>query len=62
MKMVFILDLRSELVIKIKVVAVAWPGWKQPDFSVKVDHRVHRVATAAFWRTFSDEGKICPGW
>ncbi len=26
------------------------------------DHRVHRVATAAFWRTFSDEGKICPGW
>ncbi len=22
------------------------------------DHRVHRVATAAFWRTFSDEGKI----
>jgi hypothetical protein len=25
-------------------------------------HRVHRVATAAFWRTFSDEGKICPGW
>ncbi len=26
------------------------------------DHRVHRVATAAFWRTFSDEGKISPGW
>ncbi len=25
-------------------------------------HRVHRVATAAFWRTFSDEGKFCPGW
>ncbi len=22
----------------------------------------HRVATAAFWRTFSDEGKIGPGW
>jgi hypothetical protein len=22
------------------------------------DHRVHRVATAAFWRTFSDEGKM----
>jgi hypothetical protein len=21
-------------------------------------HRVHKVATAAFWRTFSDEGKI----
>jgi hypothetical protein len=26
------------------------------------DHRVHRVATAAFWRTFSHEGKISPGW
>ncbi len=26
------------------------------------EHRVHRVATAAFWRTFSDEGKIGPGW
>ncbi len=25
-----------------------------------LDHRVHRVATAAFWRTFSHEGKICP--
>jgi hypothetical protein len=25
-------------------------------------HREHRVATAAFWRTFSDEGKIGPGW
>jgi hypothetical protein len=25
-------------------------------------NRVHRVATAAFWRTFSDEGKISPGW
>jgi hypothetical protein len=25
-------------------------------------HRVQRVATAAFWRTFSDEGKISPGW
>ncbi len=24
--------------------------------------RLHRVATAAFWRTFSDEGKIIPGW
>jgi hypothetical protein len=29
---------------------------------IKQDHRVHRVATAAFWRTFSDEGKISPGW
>jgi hypothetical protein len=24
-------------------------------------HRVHRVATAAFWRTFNREGKISPG-
>ncbi len=23
-----------------------------------VHHRVHRVATAAFWRTFSHEGKL----
>jgi hypothetical protein len=23
---------------------------------------VHRVATAAFWRTFSHESKISPGW
>jgi hypothetical protein len=25
-------------------------------------HRVHRVANAAFWRTFHPEGKISPGW
>jgi hypothetical protein len=25
-----------------------------------VDHRVHRVAIAAYWSTFSDEGKISP--
>jgi hypothetical protein len=25
-------------------------------------HRVHRVVTAAFWHTFSHEGKIRPGW
>jgi hypothetical protein len=29
---------------------------------VCLPHRVHRVATAAFWRTFSHEGKISPGW
>jgi hypothetical protein len=28
----------------------------------RADRRVHRVSTAAFWRTFSDEGKISPGW
>jgi hypothetical protein len=27
-------------------------------FQVRYSHRVHRVATAAFWR----EGKISPGW
>jgi hypothetical protein len=26
------------------------------------DHRVHRVVTSAFWRTFSHEGKISLGW
>ncbi len=26
------------------------------------NHRVHRVATPAFWRTFHHEGKISPGW
>ncbi len=25
------------------------------------NHRVHKVATTAFWRTFCDEGKIGPG-
>jgi hypothetical protein len=25
-------------------------------------HRVHRVVTAAFWRTFHHEGKISSGW
>ncbi len=25
-------------------------------------HRVHRVATATFWRTFHYDGKISPGW
>ncbi len=29
---------------------------------VSVYHRVHRVVTAAFWRTFHHEGKIRPGW
>ncbi len=26
------------------------------------NHRVHKVVTAAFWRTFNHEGKISPGW
>ena len=27
-----------------------------------IKHRVHRVVTAAFWRTFGHEAKISPGW
>ncbi len=26
------------------------------------NNRVHRVATATFWRTFHHDGKISPGW
>jgi hypothetical protein len=26
------------------------------------DHRLHRVANAAFWPIFHHEGKISPGW
>jgi hypothetical protein len=29
-----------------------------PFLLVGADHRVHRVVTAAFWRTFHHEGKI----
>jgi hypothetical protein len=28
----------------------------------KNNPRVHRVANAAFWRTFQQQGKISPGW
>ncbi len=31
-------------------------------FSQSLVHRVHRVVTAALWRTFHHEGKISPGW
>jgi phosphopantothenoylcysteine synthetase/decarboxylase len=37
-------------------------GYTVLEPQVRLTHRVHRVATAAFWRTFSDEGKISPGW
>jgi hypothetical protein len=40
-------------------------NWDSPDPSPAREcapHRVHRVETAAFWRTFSDEGKISPSW
>ncbi len=33
-----------------------------PSPFITFTHIVHRVATAAFWRTFSHEGKISPGW
>ncbi len=39
-----------------------WTGHQENETGVSRTHRVHRVATAAFWRTFSDEGKISPGW
>jgi hypothetical protein len=49
-----------------------WPALPQPQFSGSEEqvahrhcvpeHRVHRVATAAFWFTFHHEGKIRPGW
>ncbi len=29
---------------------------------LRYSHRVHRVATDAFWRTFHQEGKISPDW
>ncbi len=31
-------------------------------FCCRPSHRVHRVVTSAFWRTFSHEGKISLGW
>jgi hypothetical protein len=41
------------------------PSVKIIDISSKkgrLSHRVHRVATTAFCRTFHHEGKISPGW
>ncbi len=45
------------------------PCWPQSTYFprdetglVCLPHRVHREATAAFWRTFSHQGKISPGW
>ncbi len=38
---------------KLYSVRSSWEDWY---------HRVHRVATSAFWRTFHHEGKISPGW
>jgi hypothetical protein len=36
--------------------------WSTDTYERTEHHRVHRVATAAFWRTFSNGGKISPGW
>jgi hypothetical protein len=33
-----------------------------PSYSGGCKNRVHRVVTAAFWRTFNHEGKIIPDW
>jgi hypothetical protein len=35
--------------------------WPSPETG-STSHRVHRVASPAFWRTFYHEGKISPGW
>ncbi len=37
-------------------------GYQHPVPVMLYTHRVHRVATAAFWRAFHYEGKISPGW
>jgi hypothetical protein len=42
-------------------------GWGSVEVGVGAslvsnDHRVHRVVTSAFWRTFSHESKIRLGW
>jgi len=44
------------------------PGLISPSWSLLLyvlcvwNHRVHRVATVTFWRTFHPNGKISPGW
>jgi hypothetical protein len=40
----------------------AFPPPRDIFFMVKSTEYIHRVVTAAFWRTFSHEGKISPGW
>ncbi len=54
---------------KIKIEAAEWSGGGRQSHTIctlvrqgSQDHRVHRVEIAAFWRTFSHEGKISPGW
>ncbi len=47
------MDSSFERLLNVVIVFTRFLGWH---------HRVHRVATAAFWRIFSDEGKISPGW
>ncbi len=36
--------------------------WHSCPKSGPLPHRVYRVVTSAFWRTFYHEGKISPGW
>ena len=31
-------------------------------YIIGIEHRVHRVAMATFWRTFHHDGKINPAW
>jgi hypothetical protein len=34
----------------------------QAESPMSAPQSIHRVAAAAFWRTFHHDGKICPGW
>ncbi len=42
-----------------QLIRQTFPRWAE---TCGLEHRVHKVATAAFWRTFSHEGKISPNW
>jgi hypothetical protein len=48
--------------LSVYTVHLVWAGGGAGEVREKVEGQLHRVETAAFWRTFSDEGKISPGW
>ena len=53
---------RSTLTSIHKVAVYAPAEWADTLTLFHLYHRVNRVATVAFWRTFDHEGKISPGW
>ncbi len=59
-EVVFIISGSGSSTVFILYILVPVPVRGKGDESL--NHRVHRVATSVFWRTFSDEGKISPGW